>query len=285
MLTGCGVGPAGRDAAAGATSALLHSVVATNSTAAVDRPVQASSMRLPPTGAAVDYQLGGSYPVPSGVGIVTRDSTARPAAGVYSICYVNGFQTQPQDRQEWLNAHPDLVLRRGGHPVVDENWPDEMFLDTSTAARRTAILQVVGPVLDHCRAAGFQAVEIDNLDSDTRSGGALTSADNLAMATAYVHRAHRLGLAIAQKNTAERAVTLQRRAGFDFAVAEECHRWDECAAYRAAYREQVIDIEYTDDLRGSFAAACADPDSPASMVLRDRLLVRAGEPGYVRRHC
>jgi hypothetical protein len=219
------------------------------------------------------------------VQILTRDSTEQPAAGVYSICYINGFQTQPDARATWLRDHSDLVLTRHGRPVSDKNWPDEMLLDTSTARHRAAILEVIGPVIDGCAAAGFAAVEIDNLDSYTRSGQALSRSDNQALAALFADRAHRRGLAVAQKNTAEQSEVLHRSVGFDFAVAEECHRWQECDVYRQAYGDQVIDIEYTDDLRGTFAQACADPDSPASMTLRDRQLVRRGEPGWVYRHC
>src|SRR6187399_2709907 len=58
--------------------------------------------RLPEANAAFDYQLGGSYTPPAGVRIVTRDREDSPAPGLYNICYVNGFQTQPQDNAEWL---------------------------------------------------------------------------------------------------------------------------------------------------------------------------------------
>src|SRR5476651_651863 len=79
-----------------------------------------------PTGAGFDYQLGGSYPAPAGVTILTRDSTAQPVAGLYNICYVNGFQTQGGDRSFWLTKHPNLVLRSASRkPVFDAGWPDE----------------------------------------------------------------------------------------------------------------------------------------------------------------
>ena len=80
-------------------------------------------LSLPTTG-RVDYQLGGAYAPPKDVTIVARDSTDPPLEGVYSICYLNGFQTQPQQADFWLNEHPDLVLRdkrrisnRSPHPT------------------------------------------------------------------------------------------------------------------------------------------------------------------------
>lgn len=242
---------------------------------------------LPADGVA-DYQLGGAYDPPSGVTIVERDSEAEPAEGLYSICYVNGFQSQPGQGDEWRAA--GLLLLADGEPVVDENWPDETLFDTSTAQARADIAERIGAVIDSCADKGFDAVEIDNLDSDTRSDGALSAEDNRALAALYVERAHAAGLAIGQKNTADRAAEYAQQPGFDFAVAEECHRFEECAAYTDAYGADVIDIEYTsrefgDDLRGDFAAVCADPETPPITLLRDQDLVPAGNAEYVYRHC
>ena len=52
---------------------------------------------LPPVGGKLDYQLGGAYPPPAGVTIVSRDRNERRRAGLYNICYVNGFQIQPDE--------------------------------------------------------------------------------------------------------------------------------------------------------------------------------------------
>src|SRR5262247_2141813 len=71
---------------------------------------RAGMLTLPPENAGLDYQLGGAYPPPSGVQIVSRDRTASPAAGLYSICYVNGFQIQPGEAASWMKDHADLIL-------------------------------------------------------------------------------------------------------------------------------------------------------------------------------
>ena len=245
----------------------------------------ANGIRPLPPGGRVDYQLGAAYPVPPGTTIVARDSTEAPAPGVYSICYINGFQSQPGDTSTWLERHPDLVLKADGQPVLDPNWPDEILFDTTSPERRDAILKILQPTLERCAKSGFDAVEIDNLDSFTRSGGMISVDDNIALATAYASRAHALGLAIGQKNAGEFSARLHTTVGFDFAVVEECHRFDECQLYRAVYGESMIDIEYADDLRGTFAEACADPGSPRAMVLRDRRLVADTGTGYVYQHC
>jgi Glycoside-hydrolase family GH114 len=239
-----------------------------------------------PAGAAADYQLGGVYPPPEGVRLVVRDSTAMPAQGAYNVCYVNGFQTQPGERDRWLRERHDLVLfDPSGKPVVDENWPDELILDTSTADKRTQLAGIIGEAVKSCAAKGFDAVEFDNLDSYSRSGGALTVADNMAFAGALATAAHRVGLVVGQKNSAELGMRGKREAGFGFAVAEECLRFDECGAYAKAFGDSVMDIEYTDDLPGSADSVCARPDRPKSTIIRDRKLVTPDSPDYFYRRC
>jgi hypothetical protein len=265
---------------AAAAVALLLGGCATTPTAGL-----APGIALPPADAVVDYQLGGGYAPATGVDGVSRDSTDDPAPGLYSICYVNGFQTQPADRERWLADDPDLVLQRDGEPVIDENWPDELIVDTSTAAKRERIAALMADTLDECAEKGFDAIEIDNLDSYTRSAGLLTVDDALALAALYADTAHAAGLAIAQKNAAELGTRGRDGVGFDFAVAEECHRFDECALYTDVYGAHVLDIEYTDDLRGDFADVCADPQIPHSTILRDRDLALPGDAGYTFRAC
>ena len=264
-------------------TALLPVLLLGGCAAPAPGPTPSVAPALPPVGAGLDYQLGGVYDPPAGVGIVVRDSTESPAADLYSVCYLNGFQTQPADSERVLADSPELILTDGGRPVRDENWPDEFLYDTSTAESRAGIAAVLLPAITTCASDGFDAVEIDNLDSYTRSAGRLTVDDNRALAGLLVAGAHAAGLAIGQKNAAELAAGL---AGtFDFAVAEECDRWQECGLYTAAYGDRVLAIEYADDLRVDFAAACAVPHRPRSMILRDRDLVAAGAPGYVYDRC
>jgi hypothetical protein len=239
-----------------------------------------------PTGVGFDYQLGGSYPPPSGVHILSRDSTSKPVSGLYNICYINGFQTQDADKSFWLSKHPSLVLRSAsGAPVFDPGWPSEMILDVSTAAKRADIAAVQDATIDRCKAKGFQAVEFDNLDSYSRSHHSFTLTSDIAMAKLFVQRAHLDGLAAGQKNTAELGSRGRDQVHFDFAVAEECYRYDECAGYTKVYGPRVLDIEYTDDLRGTFARDCAAASIPPMTILRDRDLLPKGSTEYVYRRC
>jgi hypothetical protein len=233
----------------------------------------AGAVTPPPTGTDFDYQLGGNRPVPEHVGIVVRDRAAEPAEGLYNVCYVNGFQTQPGERSLW-RQHPGLVLRDQGRSVVDEAW-GEWLLDVRTAAKRKRIAAIVGRWTRGCATAGYDAVELDNLDSYTRSHGLLTRRQAVAYAALLVRTAHRAGLAVGQKNLADFDGTT---IGYDFAVAEECGRYRECGSYVRHFGRRVLAVEYR---RADFRWTCAHHGDRLAVVLRDRDL----SPTGVRRFC
>lgn len=254
----------------------------------------APDVALPPTSGVLDYQLGGAYDVLDAGGAATpidvavRDATADPLPGAYSVCYVNGFQTQPGEADLWTGEREDLLLHdAGGELVVDPDWPDEYVLDPSTPEQRARILEVLGSVVSGCADAGFDAVEIDNLDTWTRFDRIAEDGAH-ALARAYVDLAHDAGLAVAQKNAAEITRTAHHDLGFDLAVSEECAAWDECAAYTDVYGDHVLQVEYPDALAEAgmtFDDVCARADRAPLTVLRDRDLVAAGEPGYRYEAC
>ncbi|WP_341350812.1 endo alpha-1,4 polygalactosaminidase [Nocardioides convexus] len=96
-----------------------------------------------------------------------------------------------------------------------------------------------------------------------------------AFARTLVRRAHLRRLAVGQKNWSELDGTT---LGFDFAVAEECGRYDECGDYVASYGRRVLVIEYR---RADFRRACARWGPRLGIVLRDRAL----SPRGVRAWC
>jgi hypothetical protein len=236
--------------------------------------------RLPEANAPFDYQIGGDYSPPTGVEVVSRDRESPPAPELYNICYVNGFQVQPSEESFWLDEHPELVLRdSAGDPVVDADW-DEMLLDTSTAEKRDALAEIVGGWIAGCKTDGFDAVEIDNLDSYSRSQSLLTQDNNVAFVRLLADAAHALGLAIAQKNSTElleRVPEMQT----DFAVAEECNRWDECEDYQSVYGDRVFVIEYRQQ---DFDQGCSDYPG-LSIVLRDLGVSTPSSGSYVFDGC
>lgn len=244
----------------------------------------------PPSTGRFDYQLGGAYAPTAGLDVVVRDVTASPLQGVYNVCYVNGFQTQPGDELAWQGENESLLLHDDrGRLVVDPDWPDEHILDPSGREQRERILSLVGPVIVQCADKGFDAVEIDNIDTssrfDDRTSGFIDPAGSRDLATLYVELAHAHGLAIGQKNAAELAETGRRDLGFDFAITEECAAYDECAAFTSVYGENVLQIEYVDNLPVPFATVCAADERAPLTILRDRDLVPPGSDGYVYEQC
>ena len=245
-------------------------------------------MALPPTEGTFDYQLGatadrltdGTRP-----DVVVRDATARPLDGAYNVCYVNGFQTQPG--ADWSSRGSALLRDASGEPVRDPDWPEELVLDPSTASAREAILEVVGPLISGCADDGFDAVEIDNLDTWTRFD-AISERGALDLASSYVAVAHDHGLAIAQKNAAEAAQAAHDDLGFDFAVVEECGAYAECSSFTDVYGSHVLQVEYPDSLTEaslSFSDVCADPARAPLTIIRDRDLVGQGDAAYVVDAC
>ncbi len=234
---------------------------------------------LPPVGQYFDYQLGGDYPPAEQVGIVTRDWFAgTPEPGLYNICYVNAFQTQPPDDDERPDEREgwpaEVVL-----PNEDPAWEGEFVIDLSTSAHRAAAAAHVQTMIASCEEKGFDAVEFDNLDTYSRFAdlpfGLAETLDHAAQLTAY---AHDLGLAVGQKNavelTGEQSLV---QVGFDFAVAEECSEFDECAAYKQLYGPLVLYIEYSHD---GMIEACRQAIGPNPVVYRDRGLATPDDPDY-----
>jgi hypothetical protein len=244
----------------------------------------ATGVTPPPVAAKFDYQIGGAYRPARGVRIVDRDRSDRPAPGRYNICYVNAFQSQPDETAWWRRHHRALLLHtRSGREVVDPDWGETLF-DISTARKRASLAGIVGRWVDGCARRGFQAIEFDNLDSWTRSRRLLTRADAVAYARLLTDRAHRDSVAAAQKNAVELSGR-RARTGFDFAIAEECQVYLECRGYTRVYGRHVIEIEYTDNPLRYFRAACRARGDRISIELVDRDVQPVGTAGSVRRWC
>ncbi len=140
------------------------------------------------------------------------------------------------------------------------------------------------------RRAGFDAVELDNLDSWTRFDGTDAEGrvpfgrqDALAYAALLAEQAHGLGLAVAQKNAPDlTAHEVHDVVGFDLVVAEQCGRYDECDAYVALHGRAVLDVEYDDE---GFETACTQVGTEVSVVRRDVGLSVPTSPGYRAAWC
>jgi hypothetical protein len=256
-------------------------------------PGIASAYSPPPVDAGFDYQIGGDYPLPEGASVVSRDwFSGSPAPDpAYSICYVNGFQTQanergadrPDERSNWPRR---LVLSKLGD---DPHWGGEYLVDISTAKKRERAADWVAQMIGGCASEGYDAVEFDNLDSWTRFNGTplakkvpFGKSDALAYAKLLAARAHAGDMAVGQKNTTGVSSAESAKVGFDFAIAEECARYDECDRYRAVYGDHVIEVEYR---RRDFREACDTVGDHISVVLRDRLVSMPGSKRYLYDAC
>jgi hypothetical protein len=272
--------------------ALAAAVFAGSAALAAGEAADGASVSPPPRGARLDYQLGADYRLPSGTRVVVRDWFAgRAPKHVYAICYVNAFQTQPDEpgveRPDERSAWPQqLVLGE----LEDPGWPGELLIDISGAAARTAALNHVAPMIRACARKGFEAVEFDNLDSWTRFRGTpkhtlvpFGRTDAVAYAEALTKVAHDNGLAVGRKNTPQLGRKASRDViGFDFAIAEECARYQECGRYRRVFGKRVLMIEYrSSDLR----QACRWHGSAVSIVRRDRALRTPDRSGYRFARC
>lgn len=267
LLSACGSSP---DGGGGGTDAGPDAPPMT------DGPVP---LKLPPVNAKFDYQLGGPYTPPTGVSVLSRVRNTTPAAGIYNICYVNGFQIPSEDESFWLGSHPDLILRDNGTPVVDPQT-NEMFLDITLAEKRSALSAIIGNRILECAQNSFHAVEIGNLDTYTRSQGLLLEQQAVYLMKMYADTAHALGRPIAQKN-APALVARKAEIGTDFAIVEECNRDNNCETYKTGYGDNVLVIEYRQE---DFEAGCAAYPS-WSIVLRDQNFVTPQDAAYVYDDC
>ncbi|HEX2414523.1 MAG TPA: endo alpha-1,4 polygalactosaminidase [Thermoleophilaceae bacterium] len=192
-----------------AGSALVVAAALASAGAPTPAAAPARAWEPPPANAKFDYQIGGDYPPPRAVRVVSRDWFLGAARG-YSVCYVNAFQTQddeadverPDERSAWPR---DLVLRQPGD---DPNWGGEYLVDISKRSKRRRAARHVQPMIETCARKGFRAVEFDNLDSWTRFDATPRAGEvpfekpqAIAYAALLADRAHALGLAVAQKNT------------------------------------------------------------------------------------
>ncbi|MFI6044274.1 endo alpha-1,4 polygalactosaminidase [Nocardia sp. NPDC051321] len=234
---------------------------------------------LPTPHAEFDYQIGAPYTPPPGVSVISRDYTTEPVPGVYNICYVNAFQTQPGAQGQW---DPDLLLRNeNGDVIEDGGWKGEAILDLREDGKRKRIADKVNGWIDMCAAKGFQGVEPDNYDSYERSQGLFSTNEAQLFIQLLSAHAHDKGLAIAQKNTSD-LLGAARKNGLDFAVAEECGQHGECDKYAAAFNDHVVVIEYTAE---GLANACANFKDRLSIVRRDKMVTAPNSGEYVRETC
>jgi hypothetical protein len=166
------------------------------------------------------------------------------ARGAKVICYFNAGSWE--DWRSDADGFPSSVKGK-----ALEGWPGEKWLDIR---QMDLLLPIMEKRIADCKAKGFDAVDPDNLDGYTQdSGFSIGASDQIAYNTALAELAHRHGLGIGLKNEAEQVAELVD--SFDFAVVEECIKYNECDMYApfTANGKAVLHIEY----EGSMEEICA----------------------------
>jgi len=186
----------------------------------------------PPDDGAAVYVLDAS------VDAEQLDALRGDDPSVYLVCYLS-VGTWESWRSD-ADAFPEELIGR-----ALSTWEGERYVDVRA-------IDQLGPVwaarLDECAAAGFDAVDPDNIDVyANESGFAISAEDVVLMMSWLTTEAHARGLAIGQKNAPDLVADLSPRV--DFAVVEECLEQDGCDAYAdyAALGKPVFVVEYTDE--------------------------------------
>ncbi len=209
-------------------------------------------------------QLSGGFDpsVPADVydvdGAEVSASAVRSAkdSGAHLVCYFNAGAWE-----EWRSDAGDFPAEVIGAGL--DGWPGEHWLDVR---RQDVLLPLMAKRLDECRAKGFDAVDPDNVDGyQNHSGFDLTSQDQVAYLRALIGMAHDRGLAFGLKNGLDLVPSLADE--IDFAVNEQCHEYDECAAYAPLLErgKPVVVLEYGIPAR----QACADVPEGMEVLLKD----------------
>ena len=241
-----------------AASAAVAAVVLGVSLVAAAPTAGAKSMWIPRQGLQWQYQLQGKLktnlcvvPMSGGACVrpnvydvdlyATNGTTLNTAAvatihavGAHAVCYV--------DAGTWEDFRPDAGAYPASIKGLSNGWPGERWLDI----RATSILlPIITARVAKCEAAGFDAVDFDNVDGyENKTGFPLTAAEQLTFNEDLAAIAHAHGLSVGLKNDIDQLGQLQ--STFDFALNEQCAQYDECDAYDrwTAAGKAVVEVEY-----------------------------------------
>jgi hypothetical protein len=171
---------------------------------------------------------------PDGVTLNSASVAAIHGIGGHAVCYV--------DAGTWENFRPDSGAYPAAVKGLPNGWPGERWLDIRATG---VLLPIIGARVAKCAAAGFDAVEFDNVDGYTnKTGFPLTAAEQLTFNEDLAAVAHGYGLSVGLKNDLDQLGQLQ--STFDFAINEQCAQYKECDAYNGwtAAGKAVVEVEY-----------------------------------------
>jgi hypothetical protein len=196
-----------------------------------------------PTTAAWQWQLQGSLDTGVEAGVYDIDGFESSRADVSDlhrlgrrvICYL--------DVGSWESYRPDAAsFPRSVIGRRYEGFPDERWLDVSRFRLFAAPLEAR---IAMCARKGFDAVEPDNIAGwENKTGFPISADDQLRFNRWIAARVHAAGMAVALKNDGGQVPRLL--GAFDFAIVEECFKFDECGVYRPFITagKAVFETEY-----------------------------------------
>eukprot|EP00882_Tetradesmus_deserticola_P021518 GHRQ01023294.1.p1 GENE.GHRQ01023294.1~~GHRQ01023294.1.p1 ORF type:complete len:211 (+),score=51.29 GHRQ01023294.1:823-1455(+) len=190
------------------------------------------------------------------------------AAGLVPVCY---FSTQYEDWRPDAASFPDDAL---GSNLDD--WAGERYVDT----RRAEIRAIMVKRINLCKQKGFKAIDPDNTDcyGSCSSGFPLTATDALQFLQFLSGTARSVGLGVGLKNTLN-LISAATVSLWDFAVNEECYRYNECGLY-APFKQAgkpIFNIEYSThySLNSFNSNVCAKVRTFGTVSIRKELALRA----------
>ena len=210
-------------------------------------PTPTGAIWIPPANTSWDWQL--AVPINPATEVAMYDidmfnNDASVIAALHSLgkkvfCYV--------DVGSWENWRPDANLFPSSVlGATYSGFPDERWLDI----RATSILMpIMTARLNLAKSKGCDGIEPDNVDgydstAHESSGFPLTYQHQIAYNTQIAAVAHGLGMSIGLKNDINQTADLEPY--FDWALSEECFRYDECGFFApfTAAGKAVFEVEY-----------------------------------------
>jgi len=156
-------------------------------------------------------------------------------SGHIVICYFSAGTYE--DWRPDASQFPSTALGSGV-----SGWPGEKWLDV----RNATVRQIMAARMDLAKSKGCDGLEPDNVDGySNKSGFPLTMQDQISFNSFLADQAHARGMVVALKNSTDLVDSLVGK--FDFAVVEECFKYNECSAYSPfiSQNKAVLNAEYS----------------------------------------
>ena len=231
----------------------IYTLTAANSAGSATKSISVSVSEVAPppptTGAAIIpgttwyWQLQGSINTSVQAKVYDIDLYDTSAATISSlkqsgrivICYFSAGTYE--DWRSDAKLFPSASL---GNNVA--GWAGEKWLDI----RNQTVREIMAQRMDLAKSKGCDGLEPDNVDGySNKPGFPLTAQDQINFNIFLADQAHARGMIIGLKNSTDLVTALVNK--FDFAVVEECFKYNECSAYNPFIKQgkAVLNAEYT----------------------------------------